>query len=444
MQSIRRPSSAPGAAKIPNLDVPTAAFGSLAQRLAAQRLDSARRRRVANAPAAAPPPTSAPSLVRRAVKIAEQPSGVQCVARSLSAREPSSKPRPFNPLGLSQAVNQRPLTPPPGSKKPGVPGAPSKPPKKKELGASALRSIAERHNDRAARLIEDVRRRRASQDLSAQLGEALHVRKVDLKALTSGLSPREGSGVTKADFRSLVRKHLLPQADLAQVDALFTTMTLSLEASAGSGSGGGLSVRDLRAALKGLQDKAALAGEAAVADSANQEAARLCARGAQAEQAARAAEMVDESEARLARMRAEPCAEARLGALVNDAKLVELVIQAEKAEEAVTRLALLDALKASGVATAELGELDARLFAGLEVGEGGGLDAAAIKKKLRELQAHAARGDADALTLARTCAMLRKAFTMQRTALLQALSQDDEQPAVTPSGEERCRMPSLS
>jgi hypothetical protein len=145
-----------------------------------------------------------------------------------------------------------------------------------------------------------------------------------------------------------------------------------------------------------------------------------------AEETAKTADTMEESEARLDSMRKPPAADARLGALIlrQAPKFFELARRADGPEGGtsegvgVPREPLFEGLRALGLVAT-----DAELAALL--GSDETLDPTELRAKLKGLQATAAAADGAVLAQVKTCAVLRRAFQMQHNALQKALLDDE-------------------
>jgi len=156
-------------------------------------------------------------------------------------------------------------------------------------------------------------------------------------------------------------------------------------------------------------------------DLANLVAEKLRQRATLAEEVAKTADTIEESEARLDSMK-QPAPGARLGNLVlrQAAKVFELVRSPEghDQESGLPRYEVFEGLRALGlVATdAEIEEL---------LGGDAILDPTDLRAKLKRLQATAAVAEGAILAQVKTCAVLRRAFQMQHNALQKALLDDE-------------------
>lgn len=143
-----------------------------------------------------------------------------------------------------------------------------------------------------------------------------------------------------------------------------------------------------------------------------------------AEETAKTADTIEESEAKLDSMTKPPAAEARLGALIvrQSAKVFELARASDGPDagtsEGVPRNAVFDGLRALGLVAT-----DAELAALLGCNKA--LDPTELRARLKGLQATAAAADGAVLAQVQTCAVLRKAFQMQHNALQKALLDDE-------------------
>ena len=396
--------------------------GSMAQRLAACRLDSARRRRLNSHTRAPLRPSNSGNL--------------PVVGKTNRHETP-----PPTVYASSQAVLHK------------TPLAPSK---KKELATTpaGLRSLASRYDDRAKRMEAPARKpssmspshvkEHEEPSLCVRIGESLHLHKTDIKSLTS-----EWSALRRAEFRLLVRKMLPQHTDLQTVDGLFKTVchaALPPYAAVGTakedtGVAAHVDVRHVRTFLRAQQDVAA---KAAIAQEKRHALALHYRRRAeQLEMAAVAAEHVEAAEARLFELREAPSLTARVGALVTRERdyLLELLggnstgesvivsnegsahgeqkqpnhLGGEGHVACVDTKALYGGLRRLGLVagTAELNAIFAKCAT-----------AADLWRTLKALQAAAASAEADSLQQAKTCAMLSKAFHMQHAALVKGLAED--------------------
>lgn len=154
-------------------------------------------------------------------------------------------------------------------------------------------------------------------------------------------------------------------------------------------------------------------------DLANLVAGKLRQRATLAEEVAKTADTIEESESRLDSMK-QPAAGTRLGNLVlrQSAKVFELVRSPEGHESGLPRHEIFEGLRALGlVATdAEIEDL---------LGGDALLDPTDLRTKFKGLQAAAAAAEGAILAQVKTCAVLRRAFQMQHNALQKALVDDE-------------------
>lgn len=367
---------------------------------------------------------------RKSVRFADSATSTRRPALATASR----------PLASSDTVNrqpqQQPPSPPPTGKK-GVP-TPSAPRKAVRRGgldgglttsSSGLRNVAERQL-RLVKLAEQSSASARGADVRSLLATSLHSHRVDVKSLVADMDKSGDGVVTRSSFRQAVRKYLPHFVQPEEVDAHFNALAFRQRAQPVAGEPGrepqskvSVSTTALRQGLKELQELGASA--TASTESAELLASKLRRRAAQAEQAAAQAETVEESEARLARMKEAPTASARLGALVlrQGPKVWELIASIQDRDPVIfsphgggglPQRELFDGLRGLGT------DLDRSELEGL-LGAGSVLDASQVTLTLKGLQSTAAAADGDALMQAKTCAMLRRAFAKQHEALQKAL-----------------------
>jgi hypothetical protein len=449
---------------------------SLASRIAARRQDSARRRMAAaGAPsAAAAAPSAAPPKVswapfKELVDIHQQIrplAGAQAFNRNAGrvqahARPPSKRSQ----QSIFPTAKKQPAVDPVAAVCAAFSAeAPPKQNGAKELKPAQLYAIAEKQREKAAWVERSAADdspgfTRASDVVAHRVGKILHSRKVDVKALTAEWDKAGDGALHVKQFRSHLKKLGGPIGDVSGIDGLFHELDASRT--------GLLPVRDLRSALKEMQQRAADA--AARVDALRAVAARHRTRAEQARMAAEAAETAEVAEAKLGRMREPPEVDGRLGLLLlkRGTKLGEALDRLDKGDGAVAKRDVLASVRTffPGLETSEHDAelLLARLGAQPDTTS---VELAALKRTLRTLHDAAASADADALAMAKTCApsahtghalplhgehsslrrssdavwcrcaLLRKACRMQQSALHKALHEDALADEVAPHADE--------
>ena len=286
--------------------------------------------------------------------------------------------------------------------------------KDKSVSSESLHALAA---TQLATSVEFEAQIRNDTDFESRLGDALHARGADLASLMKEWDKNGDGVVRKMDFRLHCRKMIL-SAETSAIDAFFTKLDRDRS--------GTLDLREVKRALKTLQERAAEASTRA--SRALGMVRRYQERAQQAQHCAAACALAEQSEAKLLRLREAPGLEARLGALLlkRSAKMGDLVQKWDAGAskgDGVCRRDFAMAIKSLGV-QAESTEVDA-LFTKLDVNSTGHLDVLELKRTLKSMHDAAANADGEALRTAKFVSELRKAFKASHAALIKAIAEDD-------------------
>jgi len=255
-------------------------------------------------------------------------------------------------------------------------------------------------------------------DFPSKLGARLYSSGVDLlKEMTRKLD-RNGDGMVEARAFSQHVHKLEIDADQSAIDAFWDELD--------DQHAGALEVRELKAALKALQERAAAREQQR--ELVHALAERYRQRAGLAESCAASAEMAEEAESKLAAMRETPSIQSKLGALLlkRCTKVSDLIAKwDEDGDGRLTRADFISHVRIYGL-TEESASLDV-LFDAFDREGTGLVDTNLLTRALRELQERAGRLNAEALAQAKSVCVLRRAFSTQHAALVQGMAKDEEE-----------------
>lgn len=285
-----------------------------------------------------------------------------------------------------------------------------------EVHPAKLLAIAEKQRKKAKQVEKEAPR--SGDDFPSKLGARLHSGGVDLLKEMARKLDRIGDGLVHAStFRQYIQK-LEIDADRQAIDAFWEELD--------DRGVGALDVREVKAALKALQERAASAEQQRELVQALAERYRQ--RAGLAESCAASAEMAEEAESKLAAMRETPSVQGKLGALLlkRCAKVSDLVAKWDADGDGhLARAEFVAHVRVYGLKE-ESAALDA-LFNAFDRESTGLVDVNLLTKALRDLQERAGSLNSDALAQAKSVCVLRRAFTTQHAALVQGIAKDEEE-----------------